>query len=183
MGSIILLALTLPLLLITIEDLRTRHISLLWLLCISLGAVLYQMYSSLTVAEITKNIFFNLSLLGLNYLILTLYFSLKNRKIKLLYTTYLGVGDILFLISLSLLFSPLNFILFSTAGLCFTIIAHFIHKSISSNRIETIPLAGWQALFFIILIVFFQFFGNDFQFNSDTYVINLLSTDGISNGN
>jgi len=74
----------------------------------------------------------------------TIYFSLKNRKIINILDTYLGWGDVIFFISLCFMFSPVNFIIFFTTSLMISLVISGIIKLFRS-KYQHIPLAGIMA--------------------------------------
>jgi hypothetical protein len=85
--------------------------------------------------------------------LLTIYFSIKNKRIVNIAEGLLGWGDILFLFSVSFLFSFPYFISFYVgsllASLVFVLIAQFSRKS----SFSTIPLAGIQACVLMAIIL------------------------------
>jgi hypothetical protein len=84
-----------------------------------------------------------------------LYFILKHKKWINMTDQYIGWGDVLFMLAIVPLFSPLSYMLFYVTSLLMTIIlvliAQLIHK-----RMTFIPLAGIQACCLIVLLLWHQ---------------------------
>lgn len=94
----------------------------------------------------------NCLFIGIQMLLLSLYFSIKHGKIINITKTYLGIGDIFFFIPLCWLFSPHQFMLFFIISLCLVLIG-FILIKIILNNIETIPLAGGMSIVLIGVLI------------------------------
>ncbi|MFW0739841.1 hypothetical protein [Flavobacterium sp. T12S277] len=87
--------------------------------------------------------------LGVNLLLVSfilgvgfLYLKLRNLNIK----NSIGIGDILFFVFISCTFSTVSFIVLFVFALLFSLLLHFV-LSIKKEE-ETVPLAGYMALFF-----------------------------------
>jgi hypothetical protein len=104
-------------------------------------------------------------------LILSAYFYLKKKGSERSLIRYLGIGDILFLVSVSTYFSPLYFLIFYILGLVFSLLTHvFFQKlKIYPNNNNTVPLAGFLAVFLSIFIGVNSLTGNIFI--SDEWLI------------
>ncbi|MFH6996074.1 hypothetical protein [Flavobacterium sp. FlaQc-48] len=83
--------------------------------------------------------------------ILTLYMSLKSKKFLNPFLNYFGLGDLLFYISIAPLFILKNYILFFILSLLFAILLQFGLKKFIKE--DTVPLAGFSALFLIIVLL------------------------------
>lgn len=174
MQNILLAILIVMLIPIVIEDFRFRRISLVWLIGIFITATILQINSGLAFLTITKNVVLNLSIIAVNYLVLTIYFSFKNKRLINIQNQYLGIGDTIFIVSLSFLFSPLNFVCFLVFSLFFTLLFTLFVRLASPEKFKTIPLAGLQALllFFIITTLFGK--SKIWEINSDEFTLNIL---------
>lgn len=78
--------------------------------------------------------------------IITLYFSLKEKRWVNLFKGYLGPGDFLFLIASAFLFSPVNYLLFYMCSLTIVLAWEIIRRFLLRTEDRKIPLAGIQAL-------------------------------------
>lgn len=96
----------------------------------------------------------NLTIVVLNLLGVTLFISLKEKKIKNIIDTYLGLGDILFFFVITVLFSPFNFILFFIGSILLTSLVYIIVMLFDKNKQPLIPLAGAMSLVLIVALVF-----------------------------
>lgn len=97
------------------------------------------------------NMFYNIAFISINISGLVLYFSLKNRGFINPIDSFIGLGDIAFFIAITPLFNLKPFILFFILGLLFSLMVHGVFLLI--NKVKTIPLAGYLALFLMINIV------------------------------
>jgi hypothetical protein len=159
---------------IVIEDFRHRQISLAWILGVLLIAIFQQLNTDLSSLNIATNTIINLGIILLNYVILTLYFSIRNRKIINIKNEYLGIGDIAFLLSAAFLFSPINFICFLLCSLIFTLVFTLFTRLFFPNKLSTIPLAGLQAFFLaiILLVMFFNY--KNWKTNNDEFTLSMI---------
>jgi hypothetical protein len=111
----------------------------------------------------------NLSFLLLQFVLLTLWFSIKEKKYTLITRSYLGSGDIAFWITLALFFSPVNFILFFLCSLLGSLV---LALTLSMNSGKKIPLAGFQAIFLcpVMLVILI----NKMSVRDDSFLLNIL---------
>ncbi len=109
----------------------------------------------------------------LQILLVTVYFSLRFKKMLNVINNYLGSGDVLFLMSMTTLFTPLNFIFFYIIAIFITTLSYGTYLVASGRRDYPIPLAGSMA---IVLIVFFvlQYFFDGLKFSNETLVENTI---------
>ena len=161
-------AISLPLLAILFyEDQKYRAVS--WII-FPILAVEFIAYSIITVGliDMLYNSFYNIVFLVFQLLLITLYFSVKEKKIVLITKDYLGIGDILFLICLAFLFSPLNFIVFYFGSLFIILAGILLYILLKRDYKPQLPLAGFQSLILTALIITNSISGNAFKFHADT---------------
>lgn len=154
-----------------------------------LGSIVYQDFKNRSVDIFSLGLFILLSLafsiiqntfvgtlkmaslplifIGFQILILTLFFSIKEKKIVSIIDTKLGLGDIVFWLGLAFHFSLIHFIVFFVFSLTFTLIISV------AKKLETIPLAGGQGIFLILFLISNTFFLKINTFD-DLHFINLL---------
>ncbi len=96
---------------------------------------------------------FSVGFLLLQLLVLWLYFIIKYRKSINLTNGYLGWGDILFLLAVCFYLSPVNYIVFYVVSLVIAIVFALIMRLLSKKDELTIPLAGIQALLFMLVLI------------------------------
>nr|WP_315422888.1 hypothetical protein [uncultured Pedobacter sp.] len=152
------------------QDLKYRGIywwmfpALLLLLAISTIQVLG---FSVMMAQVAKSLIF----LGLQFLVLTAYISIRQKKLTNIFEGFFGLGDLLFLVAISFGFSFLNYVLFYLLSLMVVVIFSAIFGVDSKLHGKKIPLAGYQALLLILLTA-----GSWY-----TPVLNLLSDENLIN--
>lgn len=97
----------------------------------------------------------NFAFIGLQLLLLFIYLSIKNKKTTNFVNKGLGIGDILFWLAITPLFSLPLFVIYYSISLilCLIIIITFFRKNLHEIKI---PLAGIQS----IQLVLFYFLTN-----------------------
>lgn len=95
---------------------------------------------------ISNSIFSLISVLGVVF-----YYSIKNKKFSNPINKSIGIGDVLFFISVSPFFSLHSYIVFFISGMFFSIILYFITLR-NSKLNNTIPLAGFLSIHLLLFI-------------------------------
>lgn len=129
-----------------------------WFLYPLAGLTGFFIQTNLIVNEmILLNSAVNLCLITTILLILNIYsnFILKKKLIG----ESIGIGDILFFISLCFCFPIVSFLILFVFSLIFSLMLHILKKK---EKVETVPLAGYMSFFFAV-IYFLTFFLN-FEF-------------------
>lgn len=111
--------------------------------------------------------------LAVQLVILTIYLSLKQKRLINILTGFFGLGDLLFLIVLSMGLSFLNYVVFYMASLMLVIICSAIFSKMSDVQHYKIPLAGYQAIF-LMLLMFVEWQVPAMSLHSDDLLNNLL---------
>ena len=136
------------LLMMAYQDIRSRTISLwLFLALLCLGFFRFEFIALNWVEAL-----FSASFLLICSIVVWLYFKLRRPNQNLLDT--IGLGDILFLLLTCLFLCFPTFIYWFNISLLLSLILHFSLKNFVSNHSELIPLAGYQAISLIPLIIF-----------------------------
>ena len=140
------------LLLIFVQDIRNR--SVYWVLFPVFAPllILLHLLQHHLLADIWQSVSINIVFLLLQFLIISVYFSIKNRHWINITDGLLGWGDILLLLSISFYVSPLNFLLFYIVSLTISLLIWLFWQVISKEKNKQIPLAGFQALIFIVFL-------------------------------
>ena len=167
--------LTLALLfLIFLQDIKSR--SVYWflfpLLCITLLIIRFNQPISLS--EMGKSVLINIGFLLMQLLILTIYFSLKNKRWINISDNLLGLGDIFFLISISFYLSVLNYLFFYVASLLGALVVWLSWQAVSSRKSNFIPLAGFQSMIFILFLAS-DWWLKCFDLTNDTWLLHLIT--------
>ncbi len=168
MQLIVNICLLLLLAVIVLQDMKERRIS--WvLLPLLLGSFLAQGLFLIPVGELLRYTIFNISFILLQLLVLTAYMSIKNKKLVNIINSHLGIGDVLFFITATAAFSPVNFIVFYIIGLLLTLIFFTAFSRFVKNVSKEIPLAGAMAAVMIVLLLVNQWMPK-FNFYNDDYL-------------
>lgn len=157
---------------VVVQDLKQREIS--WLLIpILFGCFWAKGFLLISSGELIRNSLLNICFIVLQLLVLTVYISLKNKKIINVINSYLGLGDVLFFVVICVAFSSVNFILFYVISLFFTLGGFIIYNLFVTKTTKEIPLAGAMAMVMITLILLNQWMPQ-FDFYNDNYLTGLL---------
>jgi hypothetical protein len=93
----------------------------------------------------------NVIFLLLTLILLVLYMSIKNRRFLNPFANYFGIGDLLFFLAITPLFYTYNFILYFIFSMIFSALLQVIFGKLM--KIKTVPLAGFSALFLVLVII------------------------------
>jgi hypothetical protein len=146
MDILVLIGLTVSLLAITCEDWQTRSVHTYWfaLTFLCLG---YWGYNALGISDYAVQYGVNFLFLCLYFLLLQIYFVLKHRRWVWIFDTYIGWGDVIFLLCIAGYWNLFGFVVFIVVSLLLSLLVYFI---VIKRRKSTIPLAGLQSIVFII---------------------------------
>ncbi len=117
---------------------------------------------------------YDVSFLGLQLLFLTGYFSVKEGSLVNIFKAYFGLGDLFFLLSITVYFSFFNYVMYYLISLLLIIIISVGLKSWVKNPNPKIPLAGEQALLLLILMGI-DLLVDKFNLTTDLGIVNYLS--------
>ncbi len=140
------------LLIIVIQDIRHRAIfwfliPLLFIAFAAKGLLL------LPITQLIRNFSINIGFVFFQLVILIIYISVKNKRPVFIINSHLGLGDVLFLVVMCIVFSPVNFIVFYVGSLIFSLIAFISYMLTTRKASENIPLAGMIAILLVALII------------------------------
>jgi hypothetical protein len=116
----------------------------------------------------------NIIFLVFQFLIVTTYFSIKNRHWVNISTGLLGWGDMLFLLSIAFYLSAFNFLLFYIVSLISVLLIWLFWQLISKEKDKQIPLAGLQAFIFIVFLAG-DWWCKFFDLTNDAWLLNLVA--------
>jgi len=134
------------LLLITIQDFKERKVYM-WLLVCGIAFMSQQFFYNVEVEVFLSNVLLNLSII---FAILGILYLYTNFKLKIKFSEALGLGDIFFFLGIAISFPAMTFILLFSFSLLFAFVLFLLLKPIL--KMNTVPLAGLQALFFFLII-------------------------------
>ncbi|MCH8331489.1 MAG: hypothetical protein IH946_08950 [Bacteroidetes bacterium] len=135
---------------IAYQDLRFRAIH--WITLPSLFALLlFRAIINIPFTELAVEIMQNLLFVGLQIGILFIYVLFHFRQPNKFFVKFLGFGDVLFLIVITVGFITSNFILFLTSGYMIAVLSYSFIRIWNKKQI-TIPLAGILAIFLVCFL-------------------------------
>jgi hypothetical protein len=153
-----------------IQDFRSRSISAYLLpaiiVCMLIPPFSTAEYNNLLFPNFTCNII----LLTVQFILLWLFVSLKNKQWTQIINTQIGLGDILLLVCLTPFFSPLNFFVLFVLAIVFSLIVTLLVRSVRGAKSDFIPFAGLLAVPLIILCALRIFFPVYVSFSSDDWL-------------
>ena len=156
MNTILLLILIGLLGVVVVQDFKSRAISWFLIPLLFIGFIGYALLK-MEIIELLTYFGINLTLVLTNLLVVTLVISIKEKKFANILTNYLGLGDVLFFLVLTVVFSPFNFLAFYLGSILLTAIVYGGIMLISKQKKMLIPLAGAMSLLLIISIIVEQF--------------------------
>jgi hypothetical protein len=140
------------LMLVFIQDIKSRAVY--WIVFPILAVLFYASQS------LTNNLFsplqsaaFNIGFIVLQLVLVTVWFSFKNRRLVNITNGLLGWGDVLFIVSVAFYLPLPNFIAFYLISLLASLLIWILWQTITTKKDGHIPLAGLQALLLSLLII------------------------------
>lgn len=120
---------------------------------IALGVVTAVLFH-LRAPQASEGVEWNIVLMNIAFVVmvilgLILYISIKENRLVNIFKAHFGIGDLVFFIAVTPLFSNRNFILFFITGIVFSGALHWMVQRQRSG--ETIPLAGYLSIYLIAL--------------------------------
>jgi len=167
----LLLLISVCLLFIFYQDMRYRAVY--WIcfpVLIALLSIWKVQCTSLNV--IITDALYGLLFLGFQLFLLWGYIFFKHKRPVNIMDHYLGLGDVLFLLALVFYLSPVNYVIFYIVSLVMVLLYAVVQLTVFKRKDLKIPLAGLQALLFMLLLVL-SVINRDLQFYSDFWVWNL----------
>lgn len=142
----------LTLLFIAWQDFKFRAVYA-WLFAVLLA--LFATSKSLLISPMLmlSDFAFNLAFLGIQLLLLSLYFSFKAKKWTNIFKERFGLGDLFFLICIATYLSPFNYVAYYILSLLAVLIFSLCWNKFSKTKNVQIPLAGEQAIVMIVCLL------------------------------
>jgi hypothetical protein len=167
-------AILIVLLAIAQQDFRSRSVYLFWFVGLLALVVLLKTFTNGWVNDACAAVLINLGFLFLQLLLLTVYFSIKNRGFVLITDSLLGWGDVLLLCCIAFYLSVLNFIFFYLFSLLITLVAWAMYLALTKKNGKHIPLAGLQG---IVLVLFLSadWFFKIIDLTSDNWLLHFIT--------
>ena len=135
------------------EDFTSRLVNILYFIALAIiASVIFMLQNG-----VVKNMVFSLCFLLLNLLGVKMYTIMKKgaNNVGFFEIPDLAEGDILFFLTVIPLFSFFNYIAFFISGLLVSLVIHLLVK-VSIDKRNTIPLAGYMALYLVGIVLYSQ---------------------------
>ena len=126
-----------------------------------------------SLSVIAQTTLVNWGFLAIQFFILSLYFSLKNRRLVNITNEFIGWGDILLLLCIAAYLSVLNFLFFYIQSLIASLLTWLCWQVMAGQKNKHIPLAGLQAIFFSIFLMA-DWYWLHFNSTDDAWILNYL---------
>lgn len=108
-------------------------------------------YNVILITEMLFSVIF----LGVVFFVLLIYLFFTRRKLFNPVDNNIGLGDVLFLLSVIPFFRFYHYILFFTFGMLFVLIVHLVFNSMyKKEHKELIPMAGYLSILMLGVIFF-----------------------------
>lgn len=140
---------------VVFQDFKSRAIDWYLPFLLMIGFFSYALENSnIPIGDYAVIIAINSGFLLVQMLVLTIYFSLKASRWVNIIDKFIGLGDILVLVSFSFIFSPGNFILFFTFSFFLAAFFTLIFTSVfGREKMRQIPLAGILCFQLAVVLV------------------------------
>jgi len=159
---------------IFIQDIKGRAVY--WILFPLLAIVLFCSHAlragSLSLLWLPALI--NSGFVVLQLVLVTVYFSVRQKRLVNIVDRLLGLGDIFFLLSIAFYLSIINFLFFYIISLITSLFVWVIWQMIAERKTKHIPLAGLQAMLFILFLTG-DWWVKLFDLTNDAWLLNLVS--------
>lgn len=170
LSVILLVVATSSLIAVAYQDFKYRGIHWIWVVLVFCSLTIKMLLES-NWHIVFQNFVMNSLFLGMQLVVLFVYFSMKNKAITNIINRYIGLGDILFFLAICSAFSLLNFIVFLFLGLL-GISAVFAGLFVLKRNEIQIPLAGLFSIGLIGVLILNEL--GIFNLYDDSYVLNKL---------
>jgi len=146
------------------QDFKSRAISWFLIPLLFIGFVIKGVLS-LEFEELATYFGINLLIVLLNLTGVIALVSIKEKKLTNIVDTHLGLGDILFFLVLTVVFSPINFVVFFIGSILLITSLYGVVIALKKDSKFPIPLAGAMSLLLIVCLLGdqFCFFFNAYQ--------------------
>jgi len=156
------------------QDIKSRSLYWFWFpVLVPLFLICNIVVRHIPFTELWHDIAYNICFIGFQLLVVSIYFSIKNKEWTNISKNLLGLGDILFLLSVAFYLSFLNYIFFYISSLMVVLIFWIPISTLSKKNNKQIPLAGLQSVILIVFLMF-QFWSKKIDLTSDNWLLHLL---------
>ncbi len=162
------------LLMIFFQDIKDRTVFWFWFPWLAILFIALRLSHHQLFAEVWQPALINCTFLIFQFLIVSIYFSIKKRRLVNLMDGFFGWGDILFLLCTACYLSMLNFLFFYVASLLAALVIWLLWQAISKEKNKHIPLAGFQAIVFTVFLAT-DWWIKPFDLTNDAWLLNLIA--------
>lgn len=134
---------------IAYEDFRSRQIRVLFF-AIFFVSLFLLLIITWPLSVLINNTLVNLLFMSVQIAALQIYFWMKEKRCSWIFDRKLGWGDVVFWLCIIPVWPLMPFVLFLVSSLIFSLLCYTL---ILRKRNATIPLAGLQALFFLLVFI------------------------------
>ena len=152
MAKLLFVIVLLLLAVIVYQDFVSREVSAWCFLLLAIGFV-YHHISCSGLEQFALNSMVNVGFCVVQFLLLTIYFSIKNSQLVNITDNMLGLGDMVMLLVLCFVFTPLLFLVFFLISMMIAVFTGLYFQ----RKKQTIPLAGIQSVVLMVWIIIVNF--------------------------
>lgn len=134
------------------QDFKSKEISWLLIPLLFVG-FLTKAFLTIEFTELLTYFGINLTLVTINLLGVTMIISLKEKKLTNILNSHLGLGDVLFFLVITVVFSPINFVAFYLGSILTITLIYGAVILANKNKKTLVPLAGAMSLLLIIAMM------------------------------
>lgn len=145
--------------LIALQDMKSRCVHWLLFPVLAGGFVWLRLAEGQIFYNLAKSTFGNVVFFSSQLIVITAYFSIRNRGLVNITSELLGWGDVLFLLAVAVSFPLSLYVIFYVGSLIVTLITWVIVRPFMKNK-QQIPLAGIQAVLLIVFLLLLWKFGS-----------------------
>jgi len=138
------------------QDFKSREISWFLIPLLVIGFAVTALFK-MHVLDFLSYLGVNITIVAVNLFGVTLLVSLKEKKLTNILKNHLGLGDVLFFIVLTFVFSPINFVFFYLGSVFVITLIYSVIIIFFKGKNHLIPLAGAMSFLLIGILVYAHF--------------------------
>lgn len=152
MEMLVFLLICMFLIYLSYQDFRYRAISW-WLIPVLFLLLAYNNVQNASFELVYHNLAFNFIFILIQTGLLFIYFSIKNRGFVNIINNYIGIGDFLFFMVLTVCFSVFNYVVFQVVSFIIVAMFFWIFRLLKKDLDPLIPLAGGMSLLYLLMFI------------------------------
>ena len=155
MSIVSLVVILISLLSIAWSDFKSRAVWCAWFGILLIGILIHKA-SYFSGVDMLTHLTLNVLILCSYWVGLKIYFYVKFKKNERITDKYLGLGDMVFIIICSVVFTPDFLVSFIIFGAVFGVFFYAIAKLVNPAKTTSIPLAGILSIMLAVLYISFE---------------------------